>query len=110
MPNFYSRGHEQMGKVRIYFVGTYVPRQCGIATFTHDLAQAIGEEIGSAACQVVAINNRPEGYDYPGEVVFEISQNQIHDYRLAAEYINLSGDGIVCLQHEFGIFGGPQGT
>jgi len=110
MSNFYSRGNDQIGKGRIYFVGTYIPRQCGIATFTHDLAHAIGEEIGSAACQVVALNNRPEGYDYPPEVVFEISQNQIHDYRLAAEYINLSGEGIVCLQHEFGIFGGPQGT
>ncbi|MCX7966520.1 MAG: glycosyltransferase [Syntrophorhabdaceae bacterium] len=94
----------------IYFISTYPPRNCGIATFTSDLSHAISEEIGNRHIHVVAMNNRPQGYDYPEEVSFEISQNQIHDYRLAAEYINLSNAKVVSLQHEFGIFGGEQGV
>ncbi len=94
----------------IYFVGSYLPRKCGIATFTYDLAHALGEEIGHENCRITAINNRPEGYDYPDEVAFEIQQNRINDYRLAADYVNYSDVDIVSLQHEFGIFGGPEGT
>lgn len=94
----------------IYFISTYPPRNCGIATFTSDLSHAIGDEIGNKHIHIVAMNNRPQGYDYPEEVSFEISQNQIHDYRLAAEYINLSNAKVVSLQHEFGIFGGEQGV
>jgi len=94
----------------IYFISTYPPRNCGIATFTSDLSHAVGEELGNKHIHIVAMNNRPEGYDYPEEVLFEISQNQIHDYRLAAEYINLSNAKVVSIQHEFGIFGGEQGV
>ncbi|HPU29459.1 MAG TPA: hypothetical protein PLM71_03950 [Syntrophorhabdaceae bacterium] len=93
----------------IYFISTYPPRNCGIATFTSDLSHAVGEELGNEHIHIVAINNRAEGYDYPEEVSFEISQNQIHDYRLAAEYINLSNAKVVSVQHEFGIFGGEKG-
>ncbi|MCX8022760.1 MAG: glycosyltransferase family 4 protein [Syntrophorhabdaceae bacterium] len=94
----------------IYFISTYPPRNCGIATFTSDLARATDNEIGEQNCRIVAMNNRPDGYDYPEEVCFEISQNQIHDYRLAAEYINFSNAAVVSLQHEFGIFGGEKGV
>jgi len=95
--------------MRIFFVGSYLPRNCGVATFTHDLAHAIGGEIGDPCFRIVAMNNQPKGYDYPEEVAFEINQNRIHDYRLATDYVNLSGADLVCLQHEFGIFGGPEG-
>jgi glycosyltransferase involved in cell wall biosynthesis len=94
----------------VYFVGSYLPRRCGIATFTYDLAHAVGNEIGRENYRIAAINNRAEGYDYPEEVAFEINQNRINDYRLAADYVNYSGVDVVCLQHEFGIFGGPEGT
>lgn len=95
---------------KVFFVGNYLPRNCGIATFTYDLSQAIEEEIGKGSYRVVAMNNTPDGYDYPEQVSFEIHQNRIHDYRLAADYVNLSGVDIVSLQHEFGIFGGPEGA
>ena len=94
----------------IYFVATYPPRNCGIATFTYDLLHAVAGEIGSPRLHVVAVNNRAQDGSYPEEVAFEIAQNQIHDYRLAADYINVSREGVVNLQHEFGIFGGPEGT
>jgi len=81
-------------KMRVFFVGSYLPRSCGIATFTFDLAHATGDEMGDSFPRVVALNNRPEGYDYPEEVAFEVNQNNINDYRLAAEYINFSSLGI----------------
>ncbi len=95
---------------KVFFVGNYLPRNCGIATFTYDLSQAIEEHLGKRSYRVVAINNVPEGYNYPEQVSFEINQNRIHDYRLAADYINFSGVDFVSLQHEFGIFGGTAGT
>jgi len=96
--------------LRVVLVGTYPPRQCGIATFTHDLAHSLASAIGWQRCRVVAMNNTPQGYNYPREVSFEIQQNQIQDYERAAEYINYSNASLVCLQHEFGIFGGRAGA
>jgi len=96
-------------RMKVTFVGSYLPRNCGIATFTYDLSHAVGEEIGEEAYRVIAMNDVSEGYKYLAQVVFELQQNRVQDYRQAAEYINLSGTDIVCLQHEFGIYGGPDG-
>lgn len=93
----------------VVYVGTFVPRTCGIATFTNDLATSIAQEMGGKPYRVVAITDRPEGYDYPPEVTFEIRQNVIRDYARAAEYLNGSSAQIVNLQHEFGIYGGDAG-
>lgn len=95
--------------LRVVLVGNYPPRRCGIATFTYDLAHSVANVIGWERCRVVAMNNTPQGYNYPREVSFEIQQNQIQDYERAAEYINFSNASLVCLQHEFGIFGGRAG-
>ncbi len=65
--------------------------------------------MGGKPYRVVAITDRPEGYDYPSEVTFEIRQNVIRDYARAAEYLNGSSAQIVSLQHEFGIYGGDAG-
>jgi glycosyltransferase involved in cell wall biosynthesis len=94
----------------IVLVGTYVPRRCGIATFTADLARAIAAVGGETRVAVTALNDQPEGYDYPPEVAFEISQNHLGDYRLAADYLNVSRVDVVSVQHEYGIFGGPEGS
>jgi len=92
-------------------VADYVPRRCGIATFTADLAEALaGQTDGKGDVFAVAINDTPEGYDYPDRVRFEIRQNIQADYRLAAEFLNVHQVATVCLQHEYGIFGGPYGT
>ncbi|MEM2922568.1 MAG: glycosyltransferase family 4 protein [Candidatus Bathyarchaeia archaeon] len=97
-------------KGRLLFLSTYVPRNCGIATFTHDLVHSIKDEDSSLWPLVVALNDGHESYAYGEEVTFEINANRLHDYRLAADYINLSGAELVCLQHEFGIFGGEDGV
>ena len=56
------------------------------------------------------VNDLPEGYEYPGEVRFEFSENDLDSYRRTADYLNFSNADVVCLQHEYGIYGGPAGS
>ncbi len=96
---------------RIACVATYVPRQCGIATFTHDLCESICKEVDDPeTCHIVAINDTPDGYAYPDRVRFEVRQEQPADYRLAADFINIRHVDLLLVQHEYGIFGGGAGT
>ncbi len=95
---------------RIAFVGDYVPRQCGIATFTSDLCEAIVTEFPSVQCFVGAVNDRDGGYDYPDRVRFEINEKEIDSYHRAADFLNINNVDLVSVQHEFGIFGGPAGS
>ncbi|MHC4562307.1 MAG: glycosyltransferase family 4 protein [Planctomycetota bacterium] len=95
----------------VAFVSNYLPRRCGIATFAHDLCNAVAGQAGeSMDLFVVAMNDVPEGYTYPDRVRFEVRQNAPADYRLAADFLNISQVSAVCLQHEYGIFGGPAGS
>ncbi|WP_321494832.1 glycosyltransferase family 4 protein [uncultured Desulfobacter sp.] len=94
----------------IAVIGNYLPRQCGIATFTRDLVEGLSERAKDIHCWAVAMNDRIEGYAYPEKVRFEINQNKLADYGIAAQFLNISHTDIVCLQHEFGIFGGPAGS
>ncbi len=93
---------------RLVYVSSYLPRLCGIATFTGDLALSI-HNLSHTPFRVVAVNDREEGYDYSQEVAFEVQQHRIETYRRAAEYINNSSAEAVLLQHEFGLFGGVAG-
>ena len=94
----------------IAFLGDYVPRRCGIATFTAGICEAIAAEFPEADCIVGSVNDRPEGYDYPPEVRFEIDQKELDSYRRAAEFLKINNVEIVSVQHEFGIYGGPAGS
>jgi len=91
-------------------IGNYLPRQCGIATFTTDLVEALSTEAPDINCRAVVMNDKPEGYPYPEKVRFEINQNKLTDYSVASEFLNISQVDIVCVQHEYGIFGGPAGS
>jgi glycosyltransferase involved in cell wall biosynthesis len=95
---------------KIAFVGNYLPRKCGIATFTHDLRDAVQGALPGGQCSVVSVSDRKEGYEYPDEVRFEIDERSPDDYLRAAEYLNLLNVDVVSLQHEFGIYGGPSGS
>ncbi len=95
---------------KIAFLGDYFPRKCGIATFTRDLCGAVAGEYPGIDCFVAPVSDRPEGYDYGPEVRFEFSENDLDSYTRTAEYLNFSAADIVCLQHEYGIFGGPAGS
>lgn len=91
------------------FIGTYVPKECGIATFTYDLLHSVSGKSSDVNYEVIALNDPSETYDYPEEVVFQIERDKLEDYYRAADYINQSDADIVCLQHEFGIFWGNAG-
>jgi glycosyltransferase involved in cell wall biosynthesis len=91
-------------------IGNYLPRQCGIATFTTDLVEALSVEAPDINCWAVVMNDKPEGYPYPEKVRFEISQNKLSDYDVASQFLNISQANIVCVQHEYGLFGGPAGS
>ncbi len=94
----------------IVLIGNYLPRKCGIATFTTHLLESIALNAPNKACWAVAMNDRPEGYSYPSQVRFEINQNQLNEYSLAADLLNLNQVDVICLQHEYGIFGGKRGS
>lgn len=98
------------GPRTIALIGNYFPRQCGIATFTTDLLTALAAENAEVECWAMVINDVPEGYRYPSQVRFELNRNMLTDYRLAADFLNMNQVDVVCLQHEFGIFGGNSGS
>ncbi|GAB6165403.1 glycosyltransferase family 4 protein [Thermostilla marina] len=95
---------------KIAFVGDYVPRKCGIATFTYDLRNAVASQYPRTECMVVPVDDIPGGYKYPDEVRFQIPEQELDAYRRAADFLNFADVDVVCVQHEFGIYGGPAGS
>src|SRR5882724_11309935 len=95
---------------KLAFLGNYLPRKCGIATFTADICGAVVAEFPKIQCFAVPVNDLEEGYEYPSEVRFEIQEQDLASYDRAADFLNISNTGVVSLQHEFGIFGGPAGS
>ena len=95
---------------RIAVIGNYLPRQCGIATFTTDLCEAIAAEYGNAGLLALAVNDIEAGYAYPARVRWTIAQDVLQSYLDAARFLNFNNIDMVCLQHEYGIFGGPAGS
>ena len=95
---------------RIAFIGNYLPRQCGIATFTTDLCTAVASEYGCARLFAIPVNDPDSSYDYPERVRLELSQEDETSYERAAEFLNFNGNDLVCMQHEYGIFGGVAGS
>jgi glycosyl transferase family 4/glycosyl transferase family 1 len=98
------------GLSKVAFLGNYIPRRCGLATFTADLRGAVIERYPDLECPVVAVNDRPFPYDYPSEVCLEIFEPNLGSYRLASTFLNLANVDVLCVQHEFGIFGGVEGS
>lgn len=96
----------------VSFISSYIPRQCGIATFTNDLATSFKKLRNGVNLNVsvTALNDVPEGYKYPSEVKFEIKDKSSNDFKEAAYYLNLSDKDIINLQHEFGLYGGEAGS
>ena len=95
---------------RIAVIGNSLPRRCGIATFTTDLQKAISMSRADLETSIVAMTDPGQAYDYPPAVAFQIKDGHIDDYMRAADFLNAGQFDIVCLQHEFGIFGGEAGA
>jgi hypothetical protein len=95
---------------RIAFIGNYLPRQCGIATFTTDLCEAIALQYSGTTCIALPVNDIAAGYAYPSRVRFELTEKDIDSYLRASDFLNINNVDIVCLQFEYGIFGGKTGS
>lgn len=94
---------------KVAFIGNYLPRQCGIATFTTDICESFAALDPGVQCFAVPITDIEEGYRYPERVRFEIQEQDLDSYKAAADFLNLNNVNVVCLQHEYGIFGGKAG-
>jgi glycosyltransferase involved in cell wall biosynthesis len=92
----------------IVFLGTSLPRECGIATFTQDLLDEFEHIQGFNKPRIIAINNN-ETYHYQEQVMREIDQHKLSDYIDTADYLDLSNVDLLVIQHEFGIYGGESG-
>ena len=95
---------------RIALIGNSLPRRCGIATFTTDLQRAISNSRPNLQTCIVAMTDHDQTYDYPASVALQIKDDSIEDYVRAAAFLNAGRFDVVCLQHEFGIFGGEAGA
>ncbi len=95
---------------RLAFIGNSLPRRCGIATFTTDLQRAVSTSRPNLETRIVAMTDHGHAYDYPSSVALQIKDDNIEDYVRAADFLNAGRFDIVCLQHEFGIFGGEAGA
>ncbi len=94
----------------IALLGNHLPRQCGIATFTTDLSDAIAREVPDVECIVVAMNDVGAEHAYPPRVRFEVPEGVVEAYRRAADFLNVNAVDVVSVQHEYGIFGGRAGA
>src|ERR1022692_4631293 len=94
---------------RVAFIGNYLPRECGIATFTTDLCNAVAGEFGEERLFAIPVNDPDSSYAYPEQVRLELTQEDIASYERAADFLNFNGNDLVCLQHEYGIYGGTAG-
>ena len=95
---------------RIAFLGNHLPRQCGIATFTTDLNNAIGAAFPRLDRIVLAMNDAGRRYAYPPQVRFELPENDSDAYLRAADFLNVNTVDVLSVQHEYGIFGGKAGS
>lgn len=95
---------------RIAFIGNSPPRQCGIATFTSHLQTAVAERRDDLDTTIVAMNDHQAHYQYPPDVFIQVNDQDVQEYVRAARILNASDYDVVCLQHEFGIFGGEAGS
>lgn len=100
---------EQSSKKNVVFLGTSLPRECGIATFTQDLIDQFANIKDFNPPHVVAMNNKGKSYDYDSQVIMQINQQAQAEYSLVAEELNRSNTDLLIIQHEFGIFGGESG-
>lgn len=83
---------------------------CGIATFTRDLYRSIASALPKADCYVGAVTDKAAGYNYPDEVRFQFQEKDLRDYRRTADLLNFRNADVLCVQHEFGIYGGASGN
>ena len=93
----------------VAYMSSYPPRECGIATFTEDLVDAINRQMALSPPVIIALNDRGGYYDYPMEVKLQVDRDELDSFQSAAEVVNDAGIDAVNIQHEYGLFGGDWG-
>ncbi len=101
--------HTQPSIRKLAFLGNYLPRQCGIATFTTSICESMANLFPEIQSFAVPVTDTENGYEYPERVRFEIKEKDLGSYERAADFLNVNNVDVTCLQHEFGIFGGSAG-
>ncbi|MFV8326323.1 glycosyltransferase [Flavobacterium sp. ZS1P14] len=96
---------------KMLIVSSYPTRECGIATFSNDIVNAVAIVFGKTLpVEVCALQNSDQNFSYNSEVTYILPVDSVEHYRLVAEKINDRNDiGLICIQHEFGLFGGEYG-
>lgn len=100
---------EVLKPIRAIYVASYIPMRCGIATFTKDLVTAINNQNPEALAEIIVSDDNLEEYAFPWEAKYKINKEDASGYVETASYINQSSADIVCIEHEFGIYGGNDG-
>ena len=95
--------------INAIYVSSYIPRKCGIATFTKDLTNGINLLNARSLAEILAVVRPEEELEYPWEAKFKIFKDELSTYLAAAAYVNQSNTDVVVLEHEFGLFGGEDG-
>ncbi|OGY37185.1 MAG: hypothetical protein A3E36_04220 [Candidatus Andersenbacteria bacterium RIFCSPHIGHO2_12_FULL_45_11b] len=101
---------QQYTPVKVLYVSSYIPKKCGIATYTKDLTNAVNLLNPERLAEIIAIDDPLENLPYPWEVTHKISEDDLLEYKRMAEQVNTSGADVVSLQHEFGLYGGAGGS
>ncbi len=96
-------------EVKVAYLSSYPPRECGVATFCEDLMQAAGEGKVATGAMVIAMEGGARQHHYSHPVVQVVDDREDQGYQAAAEFINDSPVEVVNLQHEFGLYGGVKG-
>lgn len=109
MKNLQKTLLQQEKTLNVIYVSSYIPRKCGIATYTKDLTNAINLLNSRSQAEILTLTRPEENIEYPWESKFKISHHDLETYLGAAKYVNQSHADLVVLQHEFGLFGGESG-
>lgn len=109
MKNLQQQLTKQQQPLNVIYVSSYIPRKCGIATYTKDLTNALNLLNSHSLAEIMSVTRPEEGIEYPWEAKYKITYDDLASYLSAAEYVNQSHADLVLLQHEFGLFGGEAG-
>ncbi len=107
--NYQSVLQQQQEPLNVIYVSSYIPRMCGIATYTKDLTNAINLLNSRSLAEILTVTHPDEEIEYPWESKFKITYEDLNTYLSAADYVNQSHADLVILQHEYGLFGGLSG-
>jgi glycosyltransferase involved in cell wall biosynthesis len=92
------------------FLGSFPPRECGIATFMKDVVDSYDAAFNTTSAVIAIDEPGSEGRAYPNQVVARLDQNDRDSYRSIAHFVDAYPCDALNIQHEYGLFGGDDGA